>query len=1638
MFKFKLINPQTPLMKKAVTLSVFGFLMILNTLSSFAQKGTEHFTGTAATKFYKGASQVFVNEKRNTISFIRLKEDQPVSEKDAKEWLQHDVLKLNPDGNLIQYQQFNDKVGYSHIRYREYYKGVPVEDGVYYVHSKDGVVRSANGEWYDGISISTKPSINPSQAYQAACQHINAKVWMHEREEAINNQLVILPLDGIFALVYKCDVYARDPYKREWVYVDAQNGSIVKTESRIQDIDVPGTAITAYSGTHTIIADNFQADEYRLREVTHSPGIETYDFLTGADITDGDNIWTFGGALNDYAIDAHYGAEATYDYYNDNYGWKSVDGNGAQKLFSYINNNGAGSINAFWDGIAMNYGQGDIGSGVTPLTSLDVCGHELTHGVTENSSGLNYSCESGGINESMSDIFGVTIRFLNIPNGTWFIGDQFNDIFRNMASPNDYGNPDCYDGLYWSNCPEVHSGSGVGNFWYYLLTEGGAGVNDIGNSYYVTGLGLTDAAAIAFRANTVYMTPNSEYADLYDLSVQSAKDLYGDCSNQTIQTAAAGYAVNIGPAFQDAVTAIFASPQTSYCTLSSAVSFVNTSYNGTSYVWDFGDGTTSTDVNPTHTYTATGTYTVSLIVNGVSLCNTSDTLVKTDYITIDNIGQPVSPSCAPATVTPSTNFGIFNVQFKDINNASIGSTEGYKDFSCAAFTHLVAGDPYVLTVSTGPGKSEDLRVWIDYNGDGIFNNTNELIYQDDAVTDTHTGIIYTPSTVVLNTSLRMRVMDDKAANNITDACYSPIQGQAEDYAVVFETVNAAPVADFTSNLTSVNFGQSVNYFDLSANVPTSWEWHFEGGIPATSTLQNPTNIQYNTPGTYDVTLIATNSFGSNTITKPDYITVNSEFNMCTVSSVSLESGAFYDSGGPTGNYSNNENCSLLITPPCAASITLSFSYFQSQANNDILKVYDGPDASAPLILTVSGSPFPLPSVTGTNGQLFITWISNSATTNGGFTANFTSVVGGTVTPVALYTVNNANPPLNTAVDFTDLSSNSPIHWEWDFGDGGTSALKNPSHTYTTSGTYEVKLIASNCGGADSVIKDVIVQAAPAMVIDPPTVTVNLTCSTNSVTVPITISNDGGGDLVYNATESEYNFQGSEPNILALTYGADLAENYPNTINAIDQTFPNYTLSTVNTINSDTLAAALQGKNVCLITKPTGIPTDYLNFAVPLQNFVNNGGTVIFCGASSGKVDCIFNTGLLSGSYGALGTNNTLNVVNTSHPLTQGIGAVINEGPKFTYALNLSGIDVNKLIDYTGSSVLAYRDQGYGHVVYIGFDYKIANDTASKVIGNAMSWVNSMLVGDWLTLSPSGGGTINAGGSQVVNVTVSNDGLSDGTYTEYIVVTSNDPNNPSDTIVCTINVDATDCLTFEAIQSCEGQVCFDDSVQTGATSVSWSFGDGATSTQNDPCHTYSTTGTYNVQLIACGSAGCDTVDQTITVAILSANVQYSPATVFENEIVSFTSNSSGAVSWSWDFGDGGNSTQENPSHAYLDAGTYTVVLTATDANGCTVTSSQVITILPVGIGDVSGFQLNLNLYPNPFNTEAYIEYTLPQQASVNIELWNELGQKVSSVLPETNQEAGKYVYPLSATEAGVYMVRFAAGDVVLWKKLVKVQ
>ncbi|MBK7434471.1 MAG: M4 family metallopeptidase [Chitinophagaceae bacterium] len=368
-------------------------------------------------------------------------------------------------------------------------------------------------------------------------------------------------------LAYKLDIYAQYPMSRQYVFVDAVSGNILGKREMIHTTNATGTAVTAYSGTQTITTD-FTGSTYRLRETGRGNGINTYDmrlagtnYNSAVDFTDADNTWNNVNANKDqYATDGHWGTEKTYDYYFSKFNRNSVD-NAGFALNSYVHTNlvafGYGNnINAFWDGSRMTYGDGGTSGSVTytPLTALDVCGHEITHGVTERTSNLTYSGQSGAMNEGFSDIFGTAIEFYaKGASGNWNIGENIGAAFRNMSNPNQFSQPDTYLGTYWytgtADNGGVHTNSGVLNFWFYLMAQGGSGTNDIGSAYSVSAIGIDAAAAIAYRTNTVYLTPSSNYAAARTYSIQAATDLYGAGSAQVIATTNAWYAVGIGAAY---------------------------------------------------------------------------------------------------------------------------------------------------------------------------------------------------------------------------------------------------------------------------------------------------------------------------------------------------------------------------------------------------------------------------------------------------------------------------------------------------------------------------------------------------------------------------------------------------------------------------------------------------------------------------------------------------------------------------------------------------------------------------------------------------------------------------------------------------------------------------------------------------------------------------------------------------------------------------------------------------------------------------------------------------------------------------------------------------------------------------------
>jgi PKD repeat protein len=295
----------------------------------------------------------------------------------------------------------------------------------------------------------------------------------------------------------------------------------------------------------------------------------------------------------------------------------------------------------------------------------------------------------------------------------------------------------------------------------------------------------------------------------------------------------------------------------------STVTFTdNTSCNPTSWNWSFPGGTpaSSTSQNPVVTYNTVGVYSVTLqATNALG----TDTEVKTNYITVNNM--PLNYCTSQGTTY--TYEWIGQVKFNSFINPSGAS--GYTNFTNLTIP-MTPGANVAVTLTpsfSGTSMKESFRVWIDYNKDGDFVDAGETVFAPALTKVAISGNFTVPSGVSGLTRMRVSMKYNAAPTSCETFAY----GEVEDYTVSFGTPQP-PVANFSANPTTVIAGATTQFTDLSTNGPTSWSWTFNGGTPSTSTAQNPA-VTYNTAGTYDVTLVATNSAGSDPETKVGYITV---------------------------------------------------------------------------------------------------------------------------------------------------------------------------------------------------------------------------------------------------------------------------------------------------------------------------------------------------------------------------------------------------------------------------------------------------------------------------------------------------------------------------------------------------------------------------------------------------------------------------------------------------------------------------------------------------------------------------------------------------------------------------------------------
>ncbi len=412
-----------------------------------------------------------------------------------------------------------DDIGDTHVRFQQQRDGRDVIGGELVVHTRSGSIYAANGSVRDVVPTATVASISATAAVIAA-QAVFEKA---ATTTAGTPDLAYLPREGEADLVYRVEVSGTEADQtpvRDTILVDATTGTVAARFPHI----------------HT--AKNREL--HNTKQSSTLPGALARK--EGA------------SAVTDSTVNGNYdNLGNTYDCYKQLFNRDSFDNAGA-KLIATVHYQKKYN-NAFWNGTQMVYGDGDGTLLGNLALSIDVTAHELTHAVTERTSGLVYSGQSGGLNESMSDILGNTCEWFKAgrpatpAKGVWQVGEDIytpgtaGDALRYLSDPaKDGSSLDYYPD--YTNGIDVHYSSGISNLAFYLLAQGGKHPR-AKTSVKVSAIGIDKAARIFYRANTSIFTSSTTFAAARTATEQAAKQLGYDASVVSA-VSAAWKAVGVG------------------------------------------------------------------------------------------------------------------------------------------------------------------------------------------------------------------------------------------------------------------------------------------------------------------------------------------------------------------------------------------------------------------------------------------------------------------------------------------------------------------------------------------------------------------------------------------------------------------------------------------------------------------------------------------------------------------------------------------------------------------------------------------------------------------------------------------------------------------------------------------------------------------------------------------------------------------------------------------------------------------------------------------------------------------------------------------------------------------------------------
>ncbi|WP_096439260.1 M4 family metallopeptidase [Alteribacter populi] len=500
----------------------------------------------------------------------------------------------NPNESLQLDSEKTDDLGMTHIRFQQVKNDIPVEGHEVIVHfDEQESVKSVNGHYHkdvETLKLPTRPQLVEREAVDAAKVAVEAP---EELEDPPSAELVYYPIGESVELAYKINLnyFAEEP--GNWfVYVDAISGDILDQYNTIHNLaeaaGLKGSNIGAgnealaiesevFANPDELNPEDYQSasgagvgvhGEDRVIKISHKAAedrgrlFQLFDFsrpdLDGILTYDFQNQWrsddfdlpgvafskrkaAFKDEYDAPAVDAHYNSTKVYEYFLEEHGRNSIDDDGMSIVSSV--HYGDNYANAFWNGSQMTYGDGD-GEFFIPLSAgLDVAAHEIAHGVTTHTAGLVYRDQSGAVNESISDIFGVLVD-----TESWDIGDNVmappaiesgRTALRSLEEPGKFPVNEAYwdygDGSYPAHMDE----------YYDLpinLDNGGVHVNSsiINHAAFLIGdeIGREKLGQIVYRALTVYLTPLSDFQDTRFAFIQAAEDIYGDDSEEAAVTKA--------------------------------------------------------------------------------------------------------------------------------------------------------------------------------------------------------------------------------------------------------------------------------------------------------------------------------------------------------------------------------------------------------------------------------------------------------------------------------------------------------------------------------------------------------------------------------------------------------------------------------------------------------------------------------------------------------------------------------------------------------------------------------------------------------------------------------------------------------------------------------------------------------------------------------------------------------------------------------------------------------------------------------------------------------------------------------------------------------------------------------------------